>query len=136
MNNILLHKRPELPKHYIPIIAKYPNEILQIDLLDVSNLHSSNDGVRYIALAIDIFSRKLYGEPMKNKTAESVVKAFTHIIEKTKPIKIQCDQGKEFISKSFKELLNKYKIELQLVNIDDKNKIGIINRVCRTIRES
>ena len=130
-----LHKITELPKHYIPIIAKYTNDILQIDLLDVSNLHSSNDGVHYIALAIDIFSRKLYGEPMKNKTAENVVKAFTHIIEKTKPIKIQCDQGKEFISKSFKELLNKYKIELQLVNIDDKNKIGIINRVCITIRE-
>ena len=77
----------------------------------------------------------MYGEPIKNKTAENVVKAFTRIIEKTKPTKIQCDQGKEFISKSFKELLNKYKIELQLVNIDDKNKIGIINRVCRTIRE-
>ena len=89
-----LHKKPEVPKHYIPIIAKYPNEILQIDLLDISNLSSSNSGIHYILLAIDIFTRKVYVQPIKTKSAETVTRGFEQIIKETKPSKIQADHGK------------------------------------------
>ena len=47
-----LHKRPDKPKHYIPIIAKEPNEIIQADLLYVSNLATLNGGIHYILLAM------------------------------------------------------------------------------------
>ena len=62
-----LHKKPEAPKVYIPIISKYPNEILQADLLDMSNLSTSNSGIHYILLVIDIFTRKAYVQPLKIK---------------------------------------------------------------------
>jgi len=130
-----LHKRPEKPKRYIPIISKTPNEIQQADLLDLSNFSSSNSGIHYILLVIDIFTRKAYAEPLKNKTADTVVKAFEHIIKETKPEKLQADQGSEFINSSFKQLLNSHNIELQLIQVGDKNKIGVINRMCRTLRE-
>ena len=130
-----LHKKPEVPKHYIPIIAKYPNEILQIDLLDISNLSSSNSGIHYILLAIDIFTRKVYVQPIKTKSAETVTRGFEQIIKETKPSKIQADHGKEFINTEFKNLLKLNNIELQLIDVGDHNKLGIINRFCRTIRE-
>ena len=62
-----IHKKPELPKHYIPIIAKYPNEILQVDLLDLSNLSSSNGGIHYLLLAVDVFTTKAYVVPLKKQ---------------------------------------------------------------------
>ena len=130
-----LHKKPEIPKVYIPIISKYPNEILQADLLDISNLSTSNSGIHYILLVIDIFTRKAYVQPLKNKTSETVVKAFENIIKEVKPKIIQSDFGSEFINSTFKNLLKDNNIELQLINVGDKNKIGIINRMCRTLRE-
>jgi len=130
-----LHKKPELPKHYIPIIAKYPNEILQVDLLDISNLSQSNEGVHYLLIATDIFTRKAFIEPLKNKSTQNVLKAFDYIIKETKPISIQTDKGSEFISTEFKKLLKTNNIELQLIDVGDHNKLGIVNRFCRSIRE-
>jgi len=130
-----LHKRPEKPKRYIPIIAKEPNEILQVDLLDLSNLATSNGGIHFILLAIDVFTRKAYVKPLKNKTGDAVVKAFEHVIKETKPSIIQADQGKEFINSQFKSLLKENNVELQLIDVGDHNKLGIVNRFCRTMRE-
>ena len=84
---------------------------------------------------IDIFTRKAYVQPLKNKTSETVVKSFENIIKETKPKIIQSDSGSEFINSTFKHLLKDNNIELQLINVGDKNKIGIINRMCRTLRE-
>ncbi len=130
-----LHKKSDLPKKYIPIISKYPNEILQVDLLNLSDLSSSNSGIHYLLLAIDVFTRKVYVQPLKNKPSETVVNGFEAIINETKPNIIQTDKGSEFISTSFKELLRHYNVQLQLIEAGDHNKLGIINRFCRTIRE-
>ena len=130
-----MHKKPNRVIKYIPIIAKYPMEILQVDLLQVSNLSSSNSGINYILLAIDIFTRKAFVKALKDKYSSTVVKGFEEIIKDTKPKIIQCDYGKEFINSEFRNLLKSYNIELQLIQVGDKNKIGIINRMCRTLRE-
>ena len=78
--------------------------MLQVDLLDLSNLSSANSGIKYILLAIDIFTRKAFAQPLKNKSALTVVKGFEEIIKDTKPKIIQCDQGKEFINTEFRHL--------------------------------
>ena len=61
-------------------------------------------GIKYILLAIDIFTRKAFAQPLKNKSALTVVKGFEEIIKDTKPKIIQCDQGKEFINTEFRHL--------------------------------
>jgi hypothetical protein len=46
-----------------------------MDLADVSNISDENDGIKYLLFVIDIFSKYLWVEPLKNKTAKDVVKA-------------------------------------------------------------
>ena len=62
----IFKKRPRI-KFYFPIVAKYKNEVLQIDLADMSNISSVNDGVNFLFIAIDVFSRLAYVIPLRNK---------------------------------------------------------------------
>ena len=61
-----LKKQPRI-KNYFPIVAKFKNEVLQIDLADMSNISSVNDGVKFLLIAIDVFSRSAYVIPLRNK---------------------------------------------------------------------
>lgn len=68
------------------------NEQWDIDLLSVINLAENNDGVKYLLFAIDIFSRKLHVQPLKNKTAKSVLDAMKIILQDVKPKKIRAEK--------------------------------------------
>ena len=63
------------PKHFFPIVAKYVNEIWQIDSFDVSNLAASNNNFKYFFIAIDVFPRFASVVPLKNKNTNSVLDA-------------------------------------------------------------
>ena len=52
------------------VITRGLNDVWDVDLMDMSNLAKYNDGVTFIAIFIDIFSRYLYVEPMKNKSTQ------------------------------------------------------------------
>ena len=47
----IFKKQPRI-KNYFPIVAKYKNEVLQIDLVDMSNISSFNDGVKFYLLPL------------------------------------------------------------------------------------
>ena len=128
------HKPIQKPKAYFPIIAKYENEIMQLDLVDMSNISSTNEGYKWLLCGIDVFTRKAYCEPMKNKTIPSVISAFQIILEKAKPEIINCDKGSEFISHQFKKLANDNHIIVKYVQSEEHNKLGIIDRFVRTLR--
>ena len=132
-----MHLKRKRPKNFFPIVAKYINEIWQIDIIDMSNLASSNNNFKYFFIAIDVFSRFASVVPMKNKNTNSVLDAMkeTFIIMNGKPKIINSDNGSEFISGEFKNLCNDNNIELRYVQKGDSHKLGIVNRFCRTIRE-
>ena len=55
------------------ILSAFPNQLWCIDLIDWSQLykrHRGNQGYRYIVNVVDVFSRKIWIEKMKNKEAE------------------------------------------------------------------
>ena len=57
-----------------------------LDLMDMTNIAEHNDGYRYVLLAIDIFSRYVWVEPLKSKQGKEILRAkvwqgFTAIIE-------------------------------------------------------
>ena len=57
-------------------------------------------------MVIDIFSHYAWIEPIKDKTAKEIVKAFNKIISKgRKPRRLLTDAAKEFTSKGFQEYL-------------------------------
>ena len=51
------------------------------------------------------------------------------------PKRINCDKGSEFISSQFKDVLKKYNVEVQYIDITNHTKLGIIDRFVRTLRD-
>ena len=67
------------------------------DLAMVASIMNENDHVKYLLFVIDIFSKFLWVEPLKNKTAKEVVKGFQNIFDKGRKCKkLRTDNGTEF----------------------------------------
>lgn len=97
---------------YAPYRVKYKtrrielrgfNDLLEVDLADFSKLKSFNDNNTFVLVAINAFSRKVYTEPLKNKTGKEVVRAMKKNLDraKTKFIHLFSDSGKEFFCSEF-----------------------------------
>jgi len=65
------------------VSASQRNERWQADLLDYKTKDpEDNNGYRAVLVAIDIFSRMLYAEPLKTKTQVEVTAAFQKILSR------------------------------------------------------
>ena len=82
-----------------------------MDLADVSNISNENDSIGYLLFVIDIFSKYLSIEPLKNKTAKGVVKALQNLLTKDRKCKkLRSDSGKEFNNNTMKPFLKQENI--------------------------
>ena len=54
--------------------------------MDMSNLAEHNNVMKYLLLAIDIFSRDVFVQPLKTKTTSKVVKAFKNILKEGRKV--------------------------------------------------
>lgn len=128
-----LHKRRLLrfprQRYYVTNI----NDQFQADLLDVSNISKSNNGFNFLLCVIDIFSKRAFVEPLKNKSATSIIQAFSKIFKNEKCLKLEHDKGKEFISSTVKEFFKKNKINAFVTNNPD-TKASVIERFQGTLR--
>lgn len=113
------------------VIVPGPNYQFQIDLSDMQSVKDSNDGYQYILTCIDVFSKRAWGIPIKNKTADEIVRAFSQI--DMKPKVVQSDEGKEFLNKKFQNYLETNNIRF----FTSKNrdiKCAIVERFNRTLK--
>ena len=118
----------------IPITVNHVDEQWQADLLDMSWFARYNDHVKYLLVTIDLFSRFAWIRPLKDKSATSIIQAFDLILsEGRKPLKLQTDQGKEFVNSMFKQYCKDKEIEF-FTTTDDTIKCAIVERFNRTIR--
>ena len=100
----------------------------------MSNLAKHNNGVKYLLLAIDIFSRFVFVQPLKTKTTSEVVKAFKNILkEGRKPKLVRSDKGSEFTG-SVKSILNK--VGYIILSHKMKGKVKYAERAIKTIKNS
>lgn len=82
-----------------------------VDLVDMIAYAKHNDGIRYVLLAIDIFSRFAWGVPLINKEATTVRKALDEIVSSgRKPRVVRSDAGKEFHNKLVKKWFDEHGI--------------------------
>lgn len=134
-----LHKRrvKKFPRR--KTISKGWFNQIQIDLVDMSNIKWHNKGHTFLLTAIDVFSRRLFAIPIKNKSAIEVVRALNLLfneIEKIVPLEtvkfVQSDQGKEFLNHHVKSLLDSKKMKLFWTNSGQK--CSILERAHRTLR--
>lgn len=119
--------------NFSSITANAPNELFQIDLLDYQKYAKENKGYNWILICVDVFTRKAYAEPMKNKTTEVTKNAFEKIVNKAKPKVVFHDEGGEFKGQ-FETFVDKENI----ISIENKfgnhNALGIIDRFSKTLK--
>ena len=118
------------------IVATNPNELWQFDILDLSRYAKKNEGIRYILACVDVFTRKAYVEPMKQKNAQNVEEAFESIVKKAKvqPESLLSDQDGAFLGGVFGEYLDMKKIILNTNALRDHHAMGIIDNFAFRIK--
>ena len=71
------------------VYSPFRDNIWAVDLADMQSLSKYSRGIRYLLLAIDLFSKYARVVPLKDKRRISIVNAFQKIISKgRKPNKI------------------------------------------------
>ena len=81
------------------------------DLANLVPYADANNGFKYLLAVIDIFSRYAWVEPLKNKSANEIIKAFKKIFKSGRiPKTIRSDAAKDFTSKEFKKFLKEKNI--------------------------
>ena len=96
------------------------SELLEVDLVDVQNLKSTNNDVRFLLTVIDCFSRFLWMRPLKNKNGTTVASAMQDILENMKESesikRLVSDRGSEFTSSQWRNLMQRYGIKHTYAN--------------------
>jgi len=74
-----LHKPTRIRFPRRKTYSKGIHNLYQVDLMDVSSLSQFKDGMRFILVCIDVFSKKAFAVAIKTKVARDVTQAFERI---------------------------------------------------------
>ena len=103
------------------------------DLMDMVKFTKYNNGVQYVLLVIDVFSKYVWLRPLKDKKGVSVVEAIKDILkEGRKPSRIRTDSGQEFKAKVVQALLKRENIDHLLAY--NESKAAVAERAIKTIK--
>jgi transposase InsO family protein len=133
-NTTQLHKKPARVG-YSPITTTNRGIMYCIDLLDMSAYSHDNNGMKWLLLCIDIFSRRAAIRCVKNKTANLVSEALQECIDDLGivPKVILSDQGSEFKGATGK-LLEKLDIIHRTAEVGDHRRLGIVDRFSGVVK--
>lgn len=102
--------------------------------MDMSKYSKENDEVAFVLIVIDIFSKFLWMQPLKDKKGQSVTAALKNVLrEGRRPTRIRSDKGQEFRSRTFNALLKEQNIE-HLYAQNTEVKANYAERVIKTIK--
>lgn len=139
-----LHRPYKRIKHYNPTFSHDHRHLIEIDLVEImswgkTNLSRKNGNVKYICVAIDVFSRFVICEPLKNKTSANVLEALKSIERKfleNRPDKVirryYFDKGLEF--KAFERYLNEKGVKYS--HSYSERKASIVESVLKVLQKS
>ena len=115
------------------VIVEGIDDQFDADLASMADYEKSNDGFKYLLVVIDIFSRYAWIKPLKNKSAENIVKAFASILsEGRKPRKLRTDAATDFTSKKFQDLMKIEKITHFTTH--NEKQANYVERLIKTIK--
>lgn len=128
-----LQRQVRRPKKTPNIRVSGLNVQWSMDLMDVQNLSKENDGVRFLLILIDSFSKYLRIVALKQKTAREVLNGIQNVFESGAKCKtLRSDRGSEFRNKLLQNYLQRTGVRLFFAN--QASKASIAERVIRTIR--
>ncbi|KAL3075905.1 hypothetical protein niasHS_012822 [Heterodera schachtii] len=107
---------------------------VQADLADFQALSRKNSGYRYLLLAVDVLSRRMFGAPVKSKRPVDMKRAFEELFEQMPrvPDTLYTDRGLEFVAKPLKEFYTEKGI--QKFETSSKKKAAVAERAIRTLK--
>ena len=129
-----LHKpvKRKFPKR--KVFVKGIDDTWAADLVEMGSFSEWNEGVRYLLMVIDVFSKYGWIQTLKNKKGISVAEAFKSIFkEGRKPKKLWIDKGKEFWNKDVKAVMDEEGVERY--STENEEKSAVVERWNRTIKE-
>ena len=71
-----LHKSLRRSFHHLKVIIRGLNDQYKVDLVDMQKLKDKNDGVCFVLIVIDVFSRFMWVKPFENKSEDMISNAF------------------------------------------------------------
>ena len=93
-------------------VANEPLQEIQIDIADFTRSAEENGGIRYLFVAVGIFTKICHAVPIKDKKPKESVRAFTEVLEKIGvPKVIYHDFEGSWNSTEFIKLINQHKIK-------------------------
>jgi len=107
--------------------------LYQINLVDVTNLSSFNDGMRYILTSVDVFSKQAWAVPVRMKADRDVANSFEKNLSDGKPNMVQSDKGTEFLNSTFQSMLKRHGIKFYTSENEDL-KAAVVERFNRTLK--
>jgi hypothetical protein len=107
---------------------------VQMDIIDMSKFYATNSHFNYLLIIIDIFSRFIWVYALKSKNIENVETVLDKFVEKNKPNIIITDNESSFISGKIQKKLESYHIKHITADPGDHKVLGVVDRVCRTIK--
>ena len=111
------------------VIVNDIDEIWAADLVDMQSFSKFNNGIKYLLMVIDVFSKYGWIVPLKSKTGVDVANALSKIFGERRPMKMWTDKGKEFYNKHVKDL------GVQLYSTENEEKSSVVERWNRTMKE-
>jgi hypothetical protein len=83
---------------------------LQAGLIDVQSHAADNDGNKFILTVLDVFSKKAWATPVKNKSGSEISRALLPIIIDASPAYLQTDKGKKFLNEEVIRMLRRHDV--------------------------
>lgn len=121
------------------VFAKHINDIWCMDLAFVEKLCNENNGIKYLLVCVDVFSRYIYVQPMKNKYATTTRDAFKKVIAtaglkknvKNIPNSVWVDKGTEFAGEFKRFCVDK---GITVYNTFSETKAAFAERAIRSLK--
>ena len=128
-----LHKPSRRTFKRNKVYAPEIDSLWEADLAFVQDVAKENDGVNYLLVVIDVFSKYVWVRAMKNKAAHSLLEVFDSMLsEGRKPEKLRTNKGTEFMKESFQQYLKKKNIHVYTAN--NEPKASVVERVNQTLK--
>jgi len=118
------------------VIVMGIDDQFEADLADLSDESyvKANQGVKYLLVVIDVFSRFLWVETLTDKKPESIISAFKKIFDESKriPKRLRTDRGSEFTAKDVQSFMRSKKIAQ--IFTSNELQANYVERVIKTIK--
>lgn len=125
-------RREKFPKPFYSMSKLW--HLVESDLVETGRIENFNEGVRYLLLAIECTSRKLFVKPLKNKEGKTVTAAFKELLDTfpETPDLVRTDRGSEYKDAGFQSLLKKRGIKHLFAS--NTEKCAMCERAAQTLQ--